>query len=504
MNPPGCDSLLPACANCAKSDSECTFRDDALQEDIPRAYVQTLNERIEHLRSQLALRGLESPSHNLALPTGEASQVFHILVPARPGSDLHLDNSVPSRFARVAFEALPLPKNPPDIEDNFPEHDGLSSPALSYTDRSQLSPAVMRFLLVRYERCIRPQYDVAVPELLSLDGTGFKKLPDSPKFKILMACAIAAAHETYKSPNWKPLAQVCRDWADELITPIITAGDSDTLTAILLLLIYELADPSRGITWELLDLAARTCLQLGWHQAPLTSNAGGDDGQNADEVNACGPDEVRHMSVLKEIEGSLQTIFSRPSMLCGIKLPTSSENETIYDLYTQLSDQIYDKGRVYETQSCPFVGEIAALMDILDTLQTPHPVAKETWLSLLPVCFKHKQCISCFQESDEEDARGMNTLRRKVIRAATELISSVHRRATSQHDFIPPIIASSNALISGCSIAVGISKKWTLPQSHGNDLIKCTEILAMFAPHWKAGNDYLSVWRSITNLLDQR
>ncbi|RMJ17094.1 hypothetical protein CDV36_003253 [Fusarium kuroshium] len=123
-----------------------------------------------------------------------------------------------------------------------------------------------------------------------------------------MACAIAAAREAYTTPNWKPLAQICCEWANELVTPIISAGDSDTLTAILLLLVYELADPSRGFAWELLDLAARTCLQLGWHQAPLIHHPvgaeQGDSNPSTRGARYCGPDEIRLMSVLKEIEGT--------------------------------------------------------------------------------------------------------------------------------------------------------------------------------------------------------
>lgn len=179
-------------------------------------------------------------------------------------------------------------------------------PNISYSDRSQLTPSIVRFLLGRYDRCIKPQYDVVVPGPFNHDGASLKKLPDTPRFKIIMACAIAAAREAYKAPSWKPLAQICRDWANELITPIISSGQNDTLAAIVLLLIYELADPSRGIIWELLDLAARTCLQLGWHQTPLVTNTAGtpsDGGQMDSRVRPCGPDEIRLMSTLKDIEG---------------------------------------------------------------------------------------------------------------------------------------------------------------------------------------------------------
>ncbi|KAH8885266.1 hypothetical protein GQ53DRAFT_797239 [Thozetella sp. PMI_491] len=505
-----CDSRLPACANCAKNDLECTFRDDALQEDIPRSYIQSLNERIENLTSQLALHQSSRgpPQENepaLTSSSAEPSQPIHILIPARPGSDLHLDTSVPSRFTRVVFEALPENDAAASLESIFPEHDILM-PSISFADRSQLTPSIVRFLLGRYDRCIRPRYDVLVPELLGHDGASFKKLPEPQRFKILMACAIAATREGYKSPNWKPLGQICRDWANELVTPIISAGDGDTLAAILLLIIYELADPSRGTIWELLDLAARTCLQLGWHQGALAAHIGQGVGENGiitiGVARTCGSDEIRLISVLKDIEGSLHTIFNRPTMLSGCRLPATSEDEPLYDLYSQVADQLYGKGRVYENQGCPFVGEIAELMSLLEGLDTRHPVAKETWLSFLPVCFKHKQCIFCFQEADESEPKGMRALRMRVIATASDLISSVHQVSTNQDGFIPPVIASSRTLISGCSLATGIVKRWTPAPGHAKDLIKCTEVLTLFAPHWKGGHSYLAVWRSIIDLLN--
>lgn len=44
--------------------------------------------------------------------------------------------------------------------------------------------------------------------------------------------------------------------------PIISTMGSDTLMATLLLSIYELAARAHGITWELVDIVARTSLQL--------------------------------------------------------------------------------------------------------------------------------------------------------------------------------------------------------------------------------------------------
>ncbi|KAL5341629.1 hypothetical protein BJX70DRAFT_42136 [Aspergillus crustosus] len=500
-----CDSHLPACGNCARNDLECKFRDHALQEDIPRSYIQSLNKRIESLTSQLALHNAEIPAFESPLAPTSPRRTLHILAPARPGADLHLDSSVPSRMTRVVFEALPLshpaaePGRDPLDDEDFPP------PTTSFTNKSQVVPSVVRFLLRRYERCIRPQYDVPVPDLIDHDGAAFRKLPDPPKFRILIACAIAAAREAYKSPDWRPFAHICRNWANEMVTPIICAGDADTLAAITLLLVYELTGPGRGIVWELLDLAARTCLQLGWHQLPHRSVSEGTLGNSSDAVSqssSCSPEEVHLMSVLKDIEGSLQTIFNRPNMLRNLKLPSQSQAKHLVELYVRISDQIYDVGRMYENQSCPFVGEAAILMGLLESLDSSHPVVRETWLLYLPLCVKHKQCIHCFQEPAEPNAKGMASLRRNVIQSASELLAHVHYHASSKDSFIPPVIACARAFTSGCSIATGIFRRWVDPKSHVKDLIKCTEILTMFAPHWSGGHSYLRVWKTLIDLID--
>lgn len=218
------------------------------------------------------------------------------------GKDIYLDLSLAPCITEITFEVL---SSAPGMHDilNGDEGDSLQ-PELSQVDRSMLTPSVVRFLLGRYDRCIRPRYDVVEEEILHHDGMNVKKLPDSQKFQILMICAIAAACESYKSPNWKPFAHTCRAWANELIIPIISSTDGNSLAATLLLLVYELADPGRGIIWDLLDLAIRTCLQLGWHR---TAQASKDSlctlsGTRPGKGGISDPTEVRLMFVLRDIE----------------------------------------------------------------------------------------------------------------------------------------------------------------------------------------------------------
>lgn len=198
---------------------------------------------------------------------------------------------------------------------------------------------------------------------------------------------------------------------------------------------------------------------------------------------------------------SLRTILNRPTMMSGSRWPTVSRNETVFLCYEQLFHAIYGNGKVYDMQDCPFVGQVATLMELIETLPVDHPVTREMWLLFLPVCVKHKQCVFCFQEADDTFGKGMRTLRRKILESASHLISTVHQVATGKDGFIPPFLASTRALIAGCSIATSISKKWTSYQSHARDLHRCTEILSLFAPHWKGGHGYIQVWRTIVDFL---
>lgn len=201
------------------------------------------------------------------------------------------------------------------------------------------------------------------------------------------------------------------------------------------------------------------------------------------------------------IARSLQTIFNRPDLLYGFDLPIASPSDYVLKTYMGLFRSIYDGGHPCDSQVCPFVGDIAACMDRIEGLSSTHPLVQETWLLFLPLCIRHKQCIHCFQESDDRSDRGMRSLRLRVVDAASQLLDSVYRITNAGDGFIPPVQASTRAFISGCAIVVGISKHWTSPQKHVRDLVRCTEILALFASHWEGGHSYMSVWRIMADLV---
>lgn len=191
-------------------------------------------------------------------------------------------------------------------------------------------------------------------------------------------------------------------------------------------------------------------------------------------------------------------------MLGRSRWPDTNGSEAILLCYEQLSQTIYGKNGIYETQDCPFQGQALTLTEILDNFHDQHPMIKECWLSLFPVCVKHRQCFLCFQEQDDPQTKGMRSLRYRVIKSASELISCTYDDSIKIDSFIPPLVASFRALLAGCCIAVSIAKQWTTHQAHVGDLMKCTEIIALFASHWRGGQGYLQVWRSILDLLQKK
>ncbi|KAI3010026.1 transcriptional regulator family: Fungal Specific TF [Aspergillus niger] len=404
-----CDSLLPACANCSKHDVECTFRDEALQADVTRGYLKTLQDRIEKLNSELALNtqisssGLteRSPDGMLTRPSLVSS---FILMP-KSGRDMYLDLSLSSRLVEVTLEVLSQHHKTNDWRTIDKESDPL--PDIPHLDRSMLTPGVVRGLLKDYHRFVRPKYDIVELDILSHDGIHLRKLPEMRRFQILMACSISAAQKTYKSPNWKPFAHTCREWANDFIAPIICAADADSMKAILLLLVYELADPTRGIIWELLDVARRTCLQLGWNRTASNSNdfTGNEESVSADPVR------THLMCVLREIEGSLRTVSNRPILLIEDMSYCAPEKDISSILYNKLFHATYGTSRIGDAESCPFVGEVSGLLDRADVIADASPASQEIWLVLLATCVRHKQCVACYQEPDDQQGKGMRTLR---------------------------------------------------------------------------------------------
>jgi len=179
-----------------------------------------------------------------------------------------------------------------------------------------------------------------------------------------------------------------------------------------------------------------------------------------------------------------------------------STSDSVLRNYSEVFEGFYRPGKSHDSQNCPFIGTAADVMQNTSAFDQDLPLVHETWLLFTPSCANHKQCVSCYQEADETNPKGMRWLRLQVIEAASKLISTTHKTVTAVDDFVTPLNASTRAFIAGCAIAIAISKRWVSAQSRIRDLNRCTEILSIFASHWDGGLRYLHVWRTLVDSLD--
>lgn len=196
---------------------------------------------------------------------------YHHILPSKDGQHLHLGASPTTVIASTTVNYLlssGYKLTAPSILGGEMLRIGMQD--LPKHDRSTISPNIIRSLIAHHTRCIRPAYPIfaswPVPEF----DTQLKNLPAFQAFGIIIACATAAVHRSYHIPEWKAVGKVLREWADELAQSIITKHNKESLIIVTMLLIHELADPSKGILPELLTFATRICIECGWREAEQT------------------------------------------------------------------------------------------------------------------------------------------------------------------------------------------------------------------------------------------
>ncbi|KAK7707622.1 hypothetical protein SLS64_007141 [Diaporthe eres] len=256
--------------NCHKSGLSCSFYDDVLQQDVPRSHIKSLYDRIEELKAIVAVHHTHAQqTDNTTSDPTDPGAAFQFVLRSRNGT-LFLEQSPPVIIGDATVRKL-LDQGV-KIESPFlvpgiinPEEEGINVLAASRLDRASVSPSTVRLLLAHYVRCIEPALPASVT-LPDENEASLKQMGEADRCCVLLACAIAATHKSYYAPAWKIVATTCREWGGELAAQFVTGPNDHTVVVLLLLVIYELADPERGLIWELLSFATRSCLELGWHR----------------------------------------------------------------------------------------------------------------------------------------------------------------------------------------------------------------------------------------------
>lgn len=241
-----------------------------LQQDVPRSHIKNLYDRIEELKAIVAVHHThaQNPDNTTSGPT-DAGAPFQFVLRSRNGT-LFLEQSPPviigdATVRKLLDQGVKI-ESPFLLPGNLnPEEEGLNVLAASRLDRGSLSPSTVRLLLAHYVRCIEPALPASVI-LPDESEASLKQMAEADRCCVLLACAIAATNKSYYSPAWKVVATTCREWGGELAAQFVTGPNDHSIVILLLLIIYELADPERGLIWELLSFATRSCLELGWHR----------------------------------------------------------------------------------------------------------------------------------------------------------------------------------------------------------------------------------------------
>lgn len=473
-----------------------------MSETIPRSYIKSLYDRIDELNSLLSVQDkgdttTESLNGQISLP--DDGHFGHHTIPSRNGQSHYLGPSPPtlSAFSVVSsLVSLDIGLEPPVMlsgTDNI--HDLLD---LAKVDRSMLSPNIIRVLLAHYDRCIAPSYPVILSAFTADVETTLKRLQDPSKFKVLIASATAAAHKAYHQPSWRVIAKICRSWAGELAASIIELRDADAVEALMLLLVYELADPEKCIVFELLDAATRICLELGWHRIEKideSDNASQEHtGDFPDNLNDC--DKRRLMSVLRSTDRQLRLVFQRPSMLSGCQSTSKPNNVIVFELYMGIASTVSCIRPNPET--CTFSGHLLSQLTVLDQFSWEDPLVQECWLLTLPAFFAHSRSTGCYTQPCSTT---IPLFQFKVLQAAVSVLDATHLAMTSSETFMPPFIASSKTFSAGCTLVTGIKENWNGAEKVTGSLLKCSEVLSFSAQLWRGGRDYYEVWRKIVAIV---
>ncbi|KAF2105979.1 hypothetical protein BDV96DRAFT_559719 [Lophiotrema nucula] len=315
-----CDTQLPDCRLCQKAGAECTLFDHALQQSLPRAYVQSLITRLEHLKavkdtldasphngipqsSPLLSKESTSPTVSIHRPLpsldivrAEAHHSFdkHFPISSSPDrSRFFGSSSVFTLSVEVLHHASMKGIISSDYEPPLPVPDDLqqeSEQHLSYD--SYGLPDAVRFHCKVFFASSNILYGVVDESIAASDvGTYFALRgqgllssslhgPNAHAyFRISMMCAIACATRARYRPQL--IAESMSYYRDALpcVEEVTSEVGPASLQALLLLTIFCLFFPRKGDIWKVLDYACRLTVELGYHTETDGSDVIEDDAQ---------------------------------------------------------------------------------------------------------------------------------------------------------------------------------------------------------------------------------
>lgn len=284
-----CDNRLPSCHNCERADLECLFLDPASGEEIPRAYVKSLWERLQSYQCSLSptsdgtgfvsdevLSSLMAEKGNrdsrfcrhFVIETGPisttrfhgASSPFTLAAELLDYATLH-GFDLPGLGASIRHRAVDVAA---DIEfEKF----------VKQSNVYKLDMPLAKRLMSWYFEAVHPCYNFLDQFLIQQDLTGdfvsdsaVEKGVDGQdaftSFRLSMICAISCASQARHNASFVGLGASLYFKAMKLFDCVTGDLSLHSLQALLLSILYCIFEPDMGDIWTLLDHACRLSLEL--------------------------------------------------------------------------------------------------------------------------------------------------------------------------------------------------------------------------------------------------
>ncbi|CAK7207306.1 hypothetical protein SEUCBS139899_010116 [Sporothrix eucalyptigena] len=318
-----CDTQLPHCRPCQRVGVECLLFDHALKQTLPRAYVQSLLTRVEHLEAVKA-SGRSTAGHTTKTSTVKASTVvatppsssattqaspavsvvapdghphsvpsptYDVVVPSASSAGKSRYWGASSVFAltvEILQHATARGYQEPgsDIDADADAHaraDAKYAEADVNAMAGHLGAATeadIRSLLQLYLVSSNTLYGFVDPDQVQADLEVYlavrrqrsgqsptASLGDlaHPYFRIAMMCAIACATRARYRPQRTAESLSYYAAAVPFVEEVTAEVSPASLQALLLLILFCLFFPRKGDVWKLLDYACRLALELGYH-----------------------------------------------------------------------------------------------------------------------------------------------------------------------------------------------------------------------------------------------
>ncbi|KAH8892675.1 hypothetical protein GQ53DRAFT_719125 [Thozetella sp. PMI_491] len=290
-----CDTQLPSCRVCEKAGAECTLFDHALQQVLPRRYVQSLLRRVEHLEAvkngvplPLFAEGVvqpptpkqddRSPQPSASTPTPS----FDVVIPSTSteGKSRHWGSS--SVFV-LTVEILQhaVSRGLISHEDAVGDCEAEQSHVDDQFPYAQIQApdADIQFLVDLYLVSLNTMYGFVDEAETAADLRTYLALRQQPDFsprslhgtqayqyfRITMMCAISCANRARYRPQRAAECFAYYSGAVACIEEVTSEASAASLQALLLLIVFCLFHPRKGDIWKLLDYACRLAIELGYH-----------------------------------------------------------------------------------------------------------------------------------------------------------------------------------------------------------------------------------------------